>query len=105
MLRFVEANISPEGLPASMRRAVQATHLGYFNVADMVQGLGWEQYSYPVTLDQLLAGNSNTIAMQPNPVTLVAGVPRPARGCSTRPVPPTGSAPMPRSYPTNGSAL
>ncbi|BBA89535.1 class C beta-lactamase [Mycobacterium pseudoshottsii] len=75
MLRFVEANISPEGLPASMRRAVQATHLDDFNVADMVQGLGWEQYSYPVTLDQLLAGNSNTIAMQPNPVTLVAGVP------------------------------
>src|SRR6476620_1205508 len=52
-----------------MRDAVQGTHVGYFKKGDMIQGLGWEQYSYPVTLDRLLAGNSNTMAMQPNPAT------------------------------------
>nr|WP_165618243.1 class C beta-lactamase [Mycolicibacterium porcinum] len=69
LLRFVETNIAPDDLEAPMRDAVQGTHVGYFKVGDMVQGLGWEQYSYPVTLDQLLAGNSSSMAMQPNPAT------------------------------------
>ncbi|BBX93905.1 beta-lactamase [Mycolicibacterium boenickei] len=67
LLRFVETNIAPNDLEAPMRDAVQGTHVGYFKVGDMVQGLGWEQYPYPVTLDRLLAGNSTTMAMQPNP--------------------------------------
>ena len=33
----------------------------------MVQGLGWEQYAYPVTLDRLLAGNSDAMIMKSNP--------------------------------------
>lgn len=69
LLRFVEANIAPDDLEAPMRDAVQGTHVGYFKTGDMTQGLGWEQYSYPVTLDRLLAGNSTTMAMQPNPAT------------------------------------
>ncbi|MGW4097480.1 class C beta-lactamase [Mycobacterium sp. NPDC004974] len=69
LLRFVETNIEPNDLEAPMRDAVQGTHVGYFKTGDMIQGLGWEQYSYPVTLDRLLAGNSNTMAMQPNPAT------------------------------------
>jgi beta-lactamase class C len=69
MLRFVEANIAPDELEAPMREAVEGTHVGYFKVGDMVQGLGWEQYPYPVTLDRLLAGNSAITAAQPNPVT------------------------------------
>ncbi len=69
LLRLVETNIAPNDLEAPMRDAVQGTHVGYFKVGDMVQGLGWEQYSYPVTLDRLLAGNSTTMAMQPNPAT------------------------------------
>ena len=75
MLRFVEANIAPGGLEAPMREAVEGTHTGYFKVAEMVQGLGWERYPYPVSLDQLLAGNSTDIVMQPNPVTALTGQP------------------------------
>ncbi|WP_163895433.1 class C beta-lactamase [Mycolicibacterium hippocampi] len=75
MLRFVEANIAPGGLEAPVREAVEGTHTGYFKVADMVQGLGWERYPYPVSLDQLLAGNSTDMAMQPNPVTALTGQP------------------------------
>lgn len=66
MIRFVQANIDPSRLAGNMRRAVEATQVGYFAVGQMVQGLGWEQYPYPVKLDRLLAGNSTTMALEPN---------------------------------------
>ena len=69
MIRFVEANIRPENLEPPMRRAVEGTHIGYFKIGDMVQGLGWEQYAYPITQERLLAGNSDAMAMQANAVT------------------------------------
>ena len=42
---------------------------GYFSVGDMVQGLGWEHYPYPVSLERLQAGNSDAIVMKPNAAT------------------------------------
>lgn len=66
MLRFVQANIDPRWLNDAMRRAVEGTHVGYFEVGTMVQGLGWEQYPYPVSLARLLAGNSVTMITEPN---------------------------------------
>ncbi|MGA5463088.1 class C beta-lactamase [Mycobacterium sp. NPDC050041] len=72
MIRFVERNISPDGLEPRLRRAVETTHVGRYRVGPMVQGLGWEQYPYPVTLDQLLAGNSTSMAMDPHPVAALA---------------------------------
>jgi beta-lactamase class C len=69
MIRFVETNIRPENLKISIRRAVEGTHIGYFKISAMVQGLGWEQYPYPITLDGLLAGNSDTMSMQANAAT------------------------------------
>ncbi|HEY5007991.1 MAG TPA: class C beta-lactamase, partial [Caulobacteraceae bacterium] len=54
MIHFVQENIGPGGLDGPMRQAVEATHVGYFDMGAMVQGLGWEQYPYPVTLDRLL---------------------------------------------------
>ncbi len=71
MIRFVEANIRPERLEPPLRRAVEGTHIGYFQIGDMVQGLGWEQYAYPITLDRLLAGNSGKMAMEPHAATLL----------------------------------
>ncbi|MES2151133.1 MAG: class C beta-lactamase [Pseudomonadota bacterium] len=66
MIRFVQANIDPSRLEGAMRRAVDATHIGYFKTGEMVQGLGWEQYAYPVSLERLLAGNSTTMIMESN---------------------------------------
>ena len=37
----------------------------------MVQGLGWEQYPYPVTLERLLEGNSQSMLMEANPARLL----------------------------------
>jgi beta-lactamase class C len=71
LLHFVEANIHPETLDAPMRHAVEGTHIGYFRVGGMVQGLGWEQYPYPVTLDRLLAGNSDQTSLHANAVTQI----------------------------------
>ncbi|MGJ9417186.1 class C beta-lactamase [Massilia sp. CMS3.1] len=68
MIRYVQANIDPSRLAAPLQRAVEATHVGHFDVGPVVQGLGWEQYPYPVTLGRLLAGNSDTIIMNANPV-------------------------------------
>lgn len=69
LIRFVEANIRPETLEPAMRRAVEATQLGHFKVGEMVQGLGWEQYPYPVPLARLLAGNSEAMIYQAQPAT------------------------------------
>lgn len=67
MIHFVQENIAPGQLAAPMRRAVEATHVGYFEVGAMVQGLGWEQYPYPVTHERLLDGNSQSMLMEANP--------------------------------------
>ena len=69
MIRFVEANIRPDTLEMPIRRAVEGTHIGYFQIGEMVQGVGWEQYPYPVTLDRLLAGNSTAMSLEANAAT------------------------------------
>lgn len=66
MVRYIEINMQPETLEPSLRRAIEGTHVGYFKVGPMVQGLGWEQYPYPVPLDRLLAGNSDNMVFGPN---------------------------------------
>ncbi|MBS0534136.1 MAG: beta-lactamase [Proteobacteria bacterium] len=69
MLHFVEVNMAPDKLDAPMRRAVEATHVGYFKIGAMVQGLGWEQYDFPVTLETLRAGNSADMIFKPQAAT------------------------------------
>lgn len=69
MIRVVQANIAPSG---PLRRALEGTHVGYFRAGAMTQGLGWEQYPYPVTEATLLAGNAETMIRQANPVTRLA---------------------------------
>lgn len=68
MIRFVEANMNSSGLEETLRRAIAATHTGYYKVGDMTQALGWEKYAYPTDLDQLVAGNSADMAFKPQEV-------------------------------------
>ena len=79
MLRFVEANLDPSKLPAPLRQAIATTHQGYYRVGDMTQGLGWERYAYPITLQRLQAGNSSQMALEPHAVERFA-TPQPAEG-------------------------
>ncbi|UUY10616.1 beta-lactamase [Pseudomonas sp. J452] len=68
MLRFVEANLDPSRLPTPLRQAITTTHQGYYRVGDMTQGLGWERYTYPISLERLQAGNSSPMALEPHAV-------------------------------------
>lgn len=69
VLTLVEANMSGAELNEPLSQALAATRTGYFEVGNMTQGLGWESYAYPVALDQLLAGNSLEMILQPNPAS------------------------------------
>ena len=69
MIRYVQANIDGGGLSEPMRRAVDCTHTGYFRIGDTVQGLGWEQYSTPVSLATLQTGNGEAMIGASNPAT------------------------------------
>ncbi|MDF3195124.1 class C beta-lactamase [Pseudomonas sp. 1928-m] len=72
MLRFVQANLSPAGLDADLQRAIAITHTGYYRVGELTQGLGWERYPYPISLERLQAGNSPAMAMESQPATRLA---------------------------------
>ena len=69
MIHFVEANMQEVDLDEPLQRAITATHTGYYKVADMTQGLGWEFYPYPIELDRLLAGNSYPMLLEAHEIT------------------------------------
>ena len=76
MIRFVQENIDPSGLPSALRQAITETHTGYFQAGSMTQDLIWEQYPYPIALASLHAGNSAKMLLTPTPVRAI--VPREA---------------------------
>jgi beta-lactamase class C len=71
LIRFIEENIDPAGLPSSLQQAIAQTHTGYFQAGPMTQDLIWEQYPYPVALPSLLDGNSYHMLLDPNPVRAI----------------------------------
>ncbi|MBB4039859.1 beta-lactamase class C [Microvirga flocculans] len=68
MIRFIEANMGSGGRDNRLAQAITATRTGYYKVGDMTQGLGWEMYPYPISLDQLLAGNSEAMIFKANKI-------------------------------------
>ena len=65
LIRFVEANLRPEHLDAGLKQAIATTHTALYRVGGMHQGLGWEYYPAPFSLDGLLAGNTPHMALTP----------------------------------------
>ncbi|MDN7674590.1 class C beta-lactamase [Burkholderia oklahomensis] len=57
LIKFIDANMGLVPLSDKWARALDATHVGYYDAGGMIQSLIWEQYPYPVSLDKLLAGN------------------------------------------------
>lgn len=72
MLRFVQANLNPAGLNKDLQHAIATTQTGYYRVGEMTQGLGWERYPYPISLERLQAGNSPAMALESQPATRLA---------------------------------
>lgn len=77
LISFLEANLRPEKLDADLKQAIATTHTGFYKVGGMNQGLGWEFYPAPFTLDDLLAGNTPQMALTPQK-TEALNPPRPA---------------------------
>lgn len=69
MLRFVQANLSPTGLNKDLQRAITITQTGYYRVGEMTQGLGWERYPYPISLERLQAGNAPAMVLEAQQAT------------------------------------
>jgi beta-lactamase class C len=93
MIRFIEANMQMLALDPKLQRALTDTHAGYFKAGDMMQGLIWEQYPYPVDLKQLLSGNSDAMVYEPTPVTSL-----------DTPLPPAANVMINKTGSTNGFA-
>lgn len=69
MLHFLEQNIRQEtGIP-SLDDALKETQVGYFKIGPMTQALVWEKYALPVSMDELVAGNSALVSGRDLPVT------------------------------------
>lgn len=66
VLAFVDAHMYGSASSETLREALEITRMGYFDMGGMIQGLGWERYAYPVSLDQLHAGNSPEMILEAN---------------------------------------
>ncbi|MFP3514823.1 class C beta-lactamase [Pseudomonas sp. SIMBA_077] len=69
LIHFAQLNLQSGKANSVIERAVLNTHTGYFQIGPMTQDLVWEQYPYPVTLENVLEGNSNTMAYETHPAT------------------------------------
>ncbi len=67
LLRFLRGQMDPAALDPAMRRAVQATQQGRFVAGNLVQGLVWEQYPWPLSRAWLLGGNAPEMYWEPVP--------------------------------------
>ncbi|WP_280286741.1 class C beta-lactamase [Pseudomonas sp. BN415] len=91
LLRFVEAQLDSTAGDARLQRAIDATRTGYYRLGPMTQDLIWEQYSYPVALETLLAGNGSQMALESKAVTAI-----------TPPLPPQRDVWVNKTGSTNG---
>jgi beta-lactamase class C len=70
MLAFLQAQLDPSHLPAPMQSAILKTMAPRYQVGPMQQCMGWEMYSSPLSVDNLLEGNGprtifESLAAQP----------------------------------------
>ncbi|KKD01084.1 class C beta-lactamase [Photobacterium halotolerans] len=80
MVRYIEANVGTAQVSQAMSQALANTRIGYYQAGPLTQGLGWEMYPYPVSLDTLLAGNATEMILNPMPIqTIDSPKPLPAQ--------------------------
>lgn len=68
MLQYIEANMGQAQLNTDIENALERTHTKYFDTDTFTQDVGWEGYDYPVSLSQLLKGNSSDVILKAKPV-------------------------------------
>lgn len=65
LVAFLEANMPGARIDDTLRQAIARTHVPRLRAGPITQGLVWEQYRYPATLQQLLAGNAAILRAEP----------------------------------------
>ncbi|MGE4802562.1 class C beta-lactamase [Yersinia hibernica] len=71
MMKFMQANIDPNSLPADndkLKKAIISAQSRYYQVGNMFQGLGWEMYNWPINSQEVIDSSSNEIALQPHKI-------------------------------------
>ncbi|MCR9493726.1 class C beta-lactamase [Vibrio alginolyticus] len=68
MLQYIGANMGQAQLNTDIENALERTHTKYFDTDTFTQAVGWEGYDYPVSLSQLLKGNSSDVILKAKPV-------------------------------------
>ncbi|NRF27104.1 beta-lactamase [Vibrio coralliilyticus] len=69
LAKFIQANMGLSDIDPTMQKALNATRKGYYDASSFTQGLGWEMYSYPFSLNMLLEGNSTDTIINPKSIS------------------------------------
>lgn len=69
MLRFLEINLGDVTVSSELTKAIAKTHYGQTKTEHFTQAMIWERYPWPVSRDQLLAGNAQEISRESQPAT------------------------------------
>ncbi|MGQ8815598.1 class C beta-lactamase [Serratia sp. NA_13] len=71
LIRYLEANMQVAKVGDKWRKALAATHTGYYRAGVFTQDLMWESYAYPVALPKLTEGNNAGMIMNGTPATVI----------------------------------
>jgi beta-lactamase class C len=71
LIRYLEANMQVAKVGDKWRKALVATHTGYYRAGVFTQDLMWESYAYPVALPKLTEGNNAGMIMNGTPATAI----------------------------------
>uniref|UniRef100_UPI0035C73B3A class C beta-lactamase n=1 Tax=Serratia quinivorans TaxID=137545 RepID=UPI0035C73B3A len=69
LIRYLEANMQVAKVGDKWRKALAATHTGYYRAGVFTQDLMWESYAYPEKLTTLTEGNNAGMIMNGTPAT------------------------------------
>ncbi|CAI0866146.1 Beta-lactamase [Serratia quinivorans] len=71
LIRYLEANMQVAKVGDKWRKALAATHTGYYRAGVFTQDLMWESYVYPEKLTTLTEGNNAGMIMNGTPATAI----------------------------------
>ncbi|WP_415401294.1 class C beta-lactamase [Tateyamaria sp. SN3-11] len=69
MVRFLEAHLGTRSTTADVQAALLRTREARYDTAHFAQAMIWEGYPWPVSAEQLTAGNSREMALAPQTMT------------------------------------
>lgn len=72
MATWLQANMAPERINnPTLKQGITLAQTRYWQAGSLYQGMGWEMYRWPVTLDMLMHDSDNKTALAPRPVTVI----------------------------------